>query len=539
MIGYRSKYTIFFVLILSMVGVVACFNEDDYNLDKIAAIEWDPSYAIKFLHGELSINDFEKDLKDFDIRTDPDGLLYFYYESYNESDSLTGIVEFSDVSANASFNSMVNFVGSLNEELLVVDDTFVIDLGLSGGQIDSVFYEMLGLDIIFGCTANLGYELTFTFPTFLEEGVPITRTYTRTTNDPIANQRLDQFTGFLADLTQDDPPYNHFPIAIQAKLLPASNVTITQADFFEFKFDISNQDFNWIVGYFEPQSRGLSDEDLSIDIFDRNFEGEYGLEGTKMSFEIEHDFGVPIRLAFNTLQASNSEGAVLPIEIDPVSPIDINYPTVLGTSARDLITVTNASDIFNFKPDGFQYQVEAFVNEGIGDGRNFLADTSKARVKFIAEIPLWGYASGIVLQDTVQIDLQGLSEDGVEIDPKAAYLKTLITNGYPVDIAVQAVMLDENFLIIDSLLRKDQTLLVKAALTNDTGIQEEGVFDGEIELEEQKLDALFDATYMIVIGRLRTFTNTDGSQPNVKFFEQANVSVDMGLRTDLNIKVKP
>jgi len=529
----------FFHIGVLLLFFTSCIDQNDYDFDKIAAIEWDPSYAIKLIHGNLSIKDFDDDIEDFEIRSYDDGLLYFYYESYTESDAIGDLIEFPDVEYETGFASAINFSGSLNQELTVIDDTVVIDLNIGGGELDSVFYDRFDLNFIVGSTANMAYEVDFTLPTFFDNGVPITRTYVRQTSDPNVIQEQNMFTNFLADLTRDDPPHNRFPIVIKVKLLPANNVTITQGDIFGFRFEISNQDFSWVNGYFIPDSRVITDEDISVDIFEKNFEGDYTLQGTLMTFEIGNDFGVPIKLYFNKLDASNADGDVVPININPSSPFEINSPTVMGQTAYSTVQVTNAAEVFNIRPNRFTYNIEAFVNDGYASGRNFLTDTSKARVKFMAEMPLWGSASDIVLKDTVQIDFDELSQEGIDINAKAAYLKTRVINGYPVDVAIQGVLLDNNYMFLDTLLSRDQSVIVRSALTDDDGIVEEGVFDEEIELDEQKVDALFDATYMLIVARMRTYTDSNGTRPEVKFFDQASIDVDMGLRTDLNVVVNP
>src|SRR5690606_26066925 len=95
----------------------------------------------------------------------------------------------------------------------------------------------------------------------------------------------------------------------------------------------------------------------------------------------------------------------------------INSPEQVGESATSTITVTNPVDIFKFKPSGFEYAIEALINDGIASGRNFMAVTSKNTVKFTAEMPLWGNADGIALRDTFDIDLNELSDENFEIDP--------------------------------------------------------------------------------------------------------------------------
>lgn len=531
----------FFLLTIGLLST-ACFDQEDFDLEKLAAVEWSPSYAVKLLNGKMSITDLANDFEEVELRSYPDdGLLYFYYETETESATIGDVIELTDVSLNTSFNSPVDLPGvSLTEDLTLIDESFIVDLGIGGGQIDSIFYSRFPVDFAISSSFDELFELTMTFPTFIQEdGKPISKTFL---NDGSGSSQQDEevFSGFIADLTTQDPAYNKFPVDISLTLKGDQYVTITKGDQISITLDIKNQGFVWVKGYFEPASRMISQEDLSIDLFNTSFtDAEYDLEGTKLTFEISNEFGIPIKLDFKTLNAVNQEGATMPIEIDPASPFTINSPTQIGDNALTTVTVTNPVEVFKFTPSGFQYAIEAHINDGVSSGRNFIAADSKNRVKFSAEIPLWGNADGITLRDTFDIDLNELSEDEISVEPTKFTLKSTIENAYPVDVFVQMVLLDENYNYLDVLLTEEQSLLVEAAETNDTGIVKTGMFDDEIVLEDSKIDKLFDAAHVILISRLRTFTKADGTRPNVKFFEDGYIEADMGIGAKVDIEVKP
>ncbi|GEM_PF-3152139 len=533
----RTNLNLFFGAIIFLLS--SCFNEEDYNFSKIAEVEWDPSYAFKVMHGELFLEDFDDDLDGFEIKSYPDGLLYMHYESYNESDDISTLIEFPEVEIETGLKSLIGLSGNLKKEITIIDRTITVDMKIKGAKLDSVFFDSFDLNVLVGSTVNLAYEVSLDFPTLLVDGVPLSKKYTRQMNEPNIIEDFNHLTNFLAVLDQADIPYNRFPVHITMKLLPANNITITTDDIFVFKLEITNQDFGWVKGYFIPDSRIVSDKELHVKIFENNFKGDYSLAGTLMTYEIGNDFGVPIKLVFNKLETANSEGETLPIELNPPSPFEIKSPARLGETAYSTIQITNAADIFNFRPNTFKYNIEAFINDGYSAGRNFLADTSKARIKFIAEVPFWGHSGSILLRDTVQLNMGNLESDGIEIGTESAHLKTRVINGYPADVAIQGILLNENFQYIDSLLTAEQSVIVRSSLTNDTGIIEDGVFDEIIELDSDKMDALFDAKYMIILAVLNTYTDSDGTRPQVKFFDTGSIKVDMGLQTDLNVTVKP
>lgn len=520
--------------------LTACFDEEDYNFKKVSAIELSPSYAVKLLKGRLSITDLANDFEEVELRTYPDGLLYFYYETESESESISDIIQLPDVSLNALFNSPIDLSVFLDQELTVLETSFAVDLGITGGEIDSIFYTEFPIDFSVESSIEEIFDISLTFPTFTQDGEVITKTLFKEDSGNSDPQESDVFTEFIAALNTLDPAFNKFPVDLKLTLKENQYITITEDDYLSITLDIKNQGFIWVKGYFEPTSRMISDEDLSIDLFDTNFtDAEYDLEGARLTFEIDNEFGVPLKLDFHSLDAVNSDGGSLPIEIDPASPFTINSPTQVGENATSIISVVNPVEIFKFKPAGFIYAIEAFVNDGIATGRNFLAANSKINVKFSAEMPLWGNADGIALTDTFAIELNELSGDNIDIEPLNFTLNAKIENAYPVDVFVQLVLLDENYNYLDVLLTEEQTLLVNAAETNDTGIVKTGIFDDDIILSDEKTDKLFDAKHMILIANLRTFTEANGTRPNVKFFEQGFINTDIGIGTELKIEIKP
>ena len=518
--------------------LTACFDRDDYDFDKVAEVEWTPSYAAKILTGRVALTDFASSIENVELRTYPDGLLYFYIEKENESESIRDIISFPDVSIDHTTQSPIDVSGDLSDELTLIESSFEVDLGITGGELDSVFYTQFPINLAIETSIEEAFNLTFNFPSFTEGGNTLSRTLFKAAgeNGPIQDDNL--FAEFIAALNTLDPAYNKFPVDLVLTLLPAQNITITEDDYLSVTLDIRNQGFLWVKGYFYPTSRRISEEVLEVEMFMDNFsDADFDLEGASITFEVDNEFGVPITLDFAVFDAINFEDENIAVETDPASPFVINSPSALGESLTSSVSVINPVDIFKHRPRGFQYEVDALINDGIPNGRNFMMSTSKTKVTFKAEMPLWGYADGIALRDTFEISLN--EDEEIDIDLADFRLRTRIENGYPTDAFVQLFLLDEDYQLIDTLLTEDQSLLVRAAETNDAEIVQTGVADEEIVLDEDKINKLFDAKHIALVARLRTFTRPDGTQPSVKFFEEGYIQADLGIGADIKMKLKP
>ncbi|MDN5200438.1 hypothetical protein QQ008_03675 [Fulvivirgaceae bacterium BMA10] len=519
---------------------LSCFNSDDYDFNKVSEIEWSPSLAGAVMHGDLSIESLLDNFDNIELLAYPDGLLYFSFESNAQSGRLDDLITLSDVSFNRSVNPPADIVTTIPSALEIMNTTFEVDMPVVDNlaELDSVFYRTLDLNLTANTTIDEDIDIIITIPTFVMDGTVVERRFSLNGSNPSTNIN-DRLENLTVDLTQGTPAYNKFLINVSVVVQPGA-ISISTADMVSFDLRLTNPQFGWLFGDFLNQTRPVTSNDIDFEIFESTFrDAQVSLEGAMMNFVVTNEFGVPIRLNFNDLYAVNEQNNQLNLNISPGNPIDLAAPLTIGESEETTISVTNASELFDFEPVRFVYDLDASVlDDNIDNGTNFIADTSQANITFSAEVPLHGSASGIVIRDTVNLDLNEIDGD-IDIEAERVIIKALIENEYPVQARIQGILTDENFNFLDSLLLRDQTLLVRAAETNNNSIVNQGIFNEEIVLDNSKIDNLFDASKLIIIARLSTFRSPDGTFPNVKFFRDASVNVKLGIRTDLKANINP
>ena len=179
------------------------------------------------------------------------------------------------------------------------------------------------------------------------------------------------------------------------------------------------------------------------------------------------------------------------------------------------------------------YKITARINEGLTSGNNFCADTSKMRVNFKAEIPIYGKASDIVLADTFAIDLSSTKSSTIE----SGSVLTKVTNELPLDAFIQLYLANDQTIIFDSLFTTAQTAIVKASTVNAQGeLQSPSVLIQEIQITKEKLDKIFTAKKLIIKARANTVKDSNGNQPDVKFKAAYKMSVNFGLKAKLKLE---
>jgi hypothetical protein len=197
-----------------------------------------------------------------------------------------------------------------------------------------------------------------------------------------------------------------------------------------------------------------------------------------------------------------------------------------------LVSVSNVNQVIDFAPTSFYYKVSGHINGGLSSGNNFMADTSKMRVRMHVQIPLYGKASNIILTDTLGVDLGDIDQSKID----SAALKIYIVNELPLDANLQFILTDANYVFIDSLLSSSQTGIIKASIVDSNGeLVTAGVVNKFILLQIDKLSKIFKAKKVIIRAKMNTSKNTNGVAVDVKFKSQYKINVKLGLRTTIKL----
>ena len=238
---------------------------------------------------------------------------------------------------------------------------------------------------------------------------------------------------------------------------------------------------------------------------------------------------------YHSTRWKQRSGATLPIQISPASPVNLNFPSVFGTSSTTAVSITNATAVMNFSPTQLSYSANARINKGLTTGVNFLTDTSKLKVTMTAEVPLYGQASGITMIDTLSVDLGSINQSSVF----TAALKIKTVNEMPLDANIQLFLADKNYIILDSLFTGNQTSIIKGSSVTGAGeLQTAGTADQKLDLSSDKINKLFSSSYLIIRCRLNTSKDKDGVSLNVKFKSSYKLKINVGLFAKMNITVK-
>lgn len=505
------------------LSLFSCIDDKDYSF---SSIDVKPTITIPLTNGSVSIRDFLNDKDSSYFKADKDGLLSLVYSENLSSQDIRGLFSIPDVRIDNTIKLSGITLPQVPKDIRLDSITTQVDLQLSPEQLSEISFSAGQLSFTTSLipSSNLNYELIASLPDFVS----------KTTNQPLTIQGKGpvsiQLSNYIVKLNK-----NKFTLKI-VFVLKRTTSAVTIGANATYQVSLLGMNFGYIKGFFGDQTTDIPASTLDIGAFGNSLnKASISFSQPQINFVVTSDYGVPVTVNYKIFEARKNGAVPVPISLNPINPVLLNSPTTLGTSATTSIAVTNTNQVINYAPTQFYYQASVNINKGLSGGNNFLADTSKLRVRLNVNIPLQAKASGITLADTVSVDLSDVNQSQIE----EATLKVKITNQIPLDGTIQFYLADKNYVILDQLLTSDQTSLIKGSSVDATGdLKTAGLSDQSLALDKTKLNKLFSAKYIILSAIMSTSKDATGNFVDVKFKTQYKMTVETGISAKLNLNVK-
>ncbi len=507
------------------LALFSCIDDKDYSL---SSVDVKPMISIPLTSGSVSIKDFLNDKDSSYFKTGKDGLLSLVYSEDLSSQDIRGLFSIPDVQINNALKLSAITLPQVPRDIRLDSITTQVDLGLSPEQLSEISFSIgqLSFSTSLIPSSNLNYEVIASLPDFVS----------KTTNQPLTIQGKGpvsiQLSNYIVKLNK-----NKFTLKIVFVLKKTTSAVSIGANVnASYQVSLFGMNFVYIKGFFGDQTTDIPSSTLDIGAFGNSLnKASISFAQPVVNLVVTSDYGIPVTANFKIFEARKSGSIPLTISLNPVNPVLLNSPTTLGTSATTSIAVTNTNQVINYAPTQFYYQASVNINKGLSTGNNFLADTSKLRLKLNVNIPLQAKASGITLGDTLSLDLSDVNQSQIE----EATLKVKITNQMPLDGTIQFYLADKNYVIVDQLLNSDQTSLIKASSVDEAGdLKTSGLSDQSLPLDKVKLNKLFSAKYIILSAVMNTSKDANDNFVDVKFKTQYKMTVETGISAKLNLNVK-
>ena len=231
--------------------------------------------------------------------------------------------------------------------------------------------------------------------------------------------------------------------------------TINHTDsFYSFiDFDLTPE---YAKGYMGQDTIEIKSQENNLDIFNNINATNIELEEVKIKLKIENYIGADFQIELIELRGkndnTNSEVNLINNEILNINRASLsnNSLPIEKTTSELLIP---AEELINILPDKITSSANIYLNpNGPSVLKDFFYPEYSIEACMSIEIPLSLIAENLTFTDTTEVNLPNSDEYNIE----KVYLQ--IDNGLPLEANLKLILLDENNIVIDTLLNNEKII---------------------------------------------------------------------------------
>ncbi len=292
-------------------------------------------------------------------------------------------------------------------------------------------------------------------------------------------------------------------------------------------------------GYFGQQDIVLDVDTATFDVF-KNFKAtNFMLSDATFDFSIVNEFGAEFNANLNSINSINSiNNSTVSLNAQQLNSININRALEVNGNINSTVKFIslnkNNSNILNYLsnlPNKITYGGLIKLNPlgNMSGYTDFAYYNTGIKVLADINIPLQFNADAFYLQSGAPIDFSNLNQLN-----NVNYGNIIINarNSYPFEAVLQAYLLDENKLVVDSLFQIGNNTIPKG-ITNAQNVVTQSTFQKlYIPFDTQKLANFKKSKSLLLKAKL----NMPPNPPDIKILDTYEIDVDMII--DVNYRVK-
>ncbi|MDD2198736.1 MAG: hypothetical protein PHE08_03320, partial [Bacteroidales bacterium] len=259
-----------------------------------------------------------------------------------------------------------------------------------------------------------------------------------------------------------------------------------------------------------------------------------------------NSYGIPTNFYFNHMTAYSRTEDILynlmdqecSLPLDSANPYYVSYPLIYSEIKMDSIVLdrdnSNIDEVVSKQPKWISFIAHAHTNPLGLNHNNFATDDSKIEAKVEIELPLWGYVHNFHFSDTVDFDFNDIYGETQMIS--RLQLRLDMQNGLPVEALAQLYFIDENNIILDSLLYEDEGKIIAAADVDGDG----RVIDFArkitiLEMDRDRVEQIKETKKLVY--RVQANSSDYDNQTLVKIYDDYRVKFDIAVEADFEIDI--
>ncbi|MDA9120879.1 hypothetical protein N9J52_02470 [Flavobacteriales bacterium] len=538
--NFRSRSLVALLVFCGIMVVLSGCYKDTFDFDRMRddVITWEPDIAFPVVYSTL----YAEEVIGFSDSTniyqyDSDNFITLIYRRRVFSQTVN---DFFQLPQNQALNSNMNLNGAEISQFTstgTVQSTLNTGMNLSltgpgGSQLDKIVFQSGSMNIAF--TSNFEHDgnLLVTIPELRFNGNPFSQTYAINYSSGAVNVNIDvPLDGYEMDLDNSSGP-NTIPINYSLTLNQGTGTTPTSANQVQINHTFNNLSMAFADGYFGNFNLEINPGEVQLDIAQNN-PGTIYFEDPRFKLKVKNTIGAEMNVSIDELYATGDPGQ-LDVDISQLLPsgqlIIPGAPAIADSSYLEYYFTQNNSNIkpiVNAGYDKVYYDVTASVNPN-GPAYNFASINNSIQVIAEVELPFEGYSDHFTIIDTVEVPFDEAEDFADNIEK--GVLRVNSVSHFPVDGLLKLYFADSNYVVIDSVLANGEFIMRSGTVDDDGKTISATQTNNDIELDRDRIDALFASRYLFISTDI---TTTDDADRNIKLYAEDNVEIRIGLRVKL------
>ncbi|MFY0642916.1 MAG: hypothetical protein JXR19_00460 [Bacteroidia bacterium] len=527
-----------FVIALVMSSCLGNLKETIDKASKTQSLNWNPNIAVPLVYSSLNMQDIvEVTDKYAQHRVEDDKSITLIYQgqlfslraedafqlpnqSYSDFNTLTPAqAAVLDATGNLSFQVTKDF-----------------DFALGSNELDSIILKGGTWDLSLNTNLQHNVDVTVTVIGSDLNGNELTSQIQASYggNTPTSANESQILNRVILDLTLGNQGHSQLSLLFDVNIQKINGNPVAPGEYVNFGMGMQNLAFRYLKGYLPNANLSNGNDSMFIDVFKHNESGSFTLVDPKISLHFKNSFGTPLRASLLQFAGIHQNGNQINLNGYPAQ-FDFLAASSTGGIYIDSLSLdksnSNLDDYINNKPYSNIYEYGIFTNPLNQNDRVWMLDTSVLQCDVELDFPLYGTAQNYSLESSAAFEIDSEIDEYVE----EVLMRLHTENAFPVDLNLQVYLEDSvSGLILDSLFHDD--LLVLASSSVDQNGKTEQVYPKtmDIPFDRDRLDVLKNANKISYVARFNTLEE-NGSQSDVKFFEEYELLIQFGIQAKFNI----
>ncbi len=522
-------FLLYFLLLvffsLLFLGLTGC-KKKMLDFTKYAKTGQEAAWSLPVVHGSLQIADIIND--SLHIYSDDDGEVSLIYDGEVSSTMFLQKINIPDFNNSNDFSfDMPDYVPIGDSVYVPYTQNIIFNL-LPEQRIKTLKFKSCKLLLSFNTDLNKDATILITIPDAIKNGKSYTTTlhYYYTRNNINTIYKNIDLSGYEVKFIHQGNIYNMMKIT--AEIYVYSNTEPNNSPYvFHISEKLSDISIEKFTGYAGQIPFSIYTDTISIDLFNKHIGGAIQFVNPKVRLTAISSVGAPASISFNSIEALFNNPQHEPIILTGQGLPDkwyINYPDSEGNTAISTLELnssnSNIKDLLNSTPDKIAVSVSGMLNPDAIIEDNFINDSSSISLLTEVELPLYGSARHLEMQDDYNFKFEKTR------NIQKAEFNIVFLNAFPIDVKFQFYFMDEQNNILDSLFSNSELVKRGQFDMNTLRITQPGKSILISNFDNDKMNGIKYKTDKI---RIKAQLNTPENTP-VKIYDDNYLNFNIGVK---------